>query len=200
MMIFRNSQSIDRWGSEALRRLFRWALNGFFRESTSLAASKSSSAAPYDRWKSKKCWFSINNFVCRETFTCEKRDEVSGIENKSKSVNLANLGLEEIKNIQSGISKVEVGTGESEGYTLPVSLVTLRYQWTFNSSWRGWNYWQRLILQPPGWSQSGPAVLGGSSGHCQSSHVINIIVWYIFHYIFHFVCTGDQNSDQLDDG
>ena len=31
----------------------------------------------------------INNFVCRETFTCEKRDSVSGIENKCKSANLA---------------------------------------------------------------------------------------------------------------
>ena len=52
---------------------------------------------------------------------------MSGIENKSKSVNLANLGQEESQNIRSGISKVEVGTGESEGYTLPVSLVTLRF-------------------------------------------------------------------------
>ena len=75
----------------------------------------------------------MNNFVCRETFTREKRDEVSGIENKSKSVNLTNLtnltklGLKESQNILSRISKVEVGTGESEGYTLPVSLVTLRF-------------------------------------------------------------------------
>ena len=78
--------------------------------------------------KTKDMLILLNNFVCRETFTCEKRNEVSGIENKSKSVNLANLGLKESQNIQSGISKVEVGTGESEGYTLPVSLVTLRYQ------------------------------------------------------------------------
>ena len=33
-----------------------------------------------------------------------------------------------------------------------------------------------FILQPPGWSQSGPAVLGGSSGNYQSCHLINIIV------------------------
>ena len=42
-------------------------------------------------------------------------------------INLTILVLEEKKIIESVIPKVEVGTGESEGYTLPVSLVTLRF-------------------------------------------------------------------------
>ena len=152
-----------------------------------------------------------DQFICRETFTCERRDEVSGIESKCKSAK--NGGQPNVRGrlMQSDPACLRWSWGEGRARATPCQCLS-----SHSGYWRHQKYlvvqiistikgalyltlpgdpsiqsrpytysttvlhpdvqrWcSKINLQSPGWSQSGPAVLGGSPG--QSCQVINIFL------------------------